>query len=113
MSRTVARAHSQSEAEFQQQVLDLAQLGGWSAYHTHDSRRSQAGWPDLVLCRPPELIFAELKSETGKVSPEQQQWVDDLNACGQEAVIWRPSDLAPIIIQRLSRRRRSSPTLSR
>lgn len=64
-----------SEAAFQQQVLNLAGFYGWCSYHTHDSRRSQAGFPDLVLVRGAELIFAELKTDTGRVRPEQQEWI--------------------------------------
>lgn len=67
-----------SEAAFQTQVLNLAGYYGWKAYHTHDSRRSQAGFPDLVLVRGPELIFAELKTDTGRVRPEQQEWIGAL-----------------------------------
>ena len=40
-----------NEAELQRNVLSLAAMTGWLAYHTYDSRRSQAGFPDLVLVR--------------------------------------------------------------
>ena len=79
-----------TEKRFQQQVLELARLCGWAAYHTHDSRRSSAGFPDLVLTRRPRVIFAELKSDRGAPSPAQRAWIDELRACGQEAYIWRP-----------------------
>ncbi len=82
----------QSERDFQRQVLALAKLRGWSTYHTHDSRHSAAGWPDLVCCRPPRLIFAELKSETGYVSGMQRAWLDVLGRCSVESYCWRPSD---------------------
>lgn len=64
-----------TEAHFQTQVVQLATLYGWRGYHTHDSRRSQPGFPDLVLVRGPELIFAELKTDTGRVRPEQAEWL--------------------------------------
>lgn len=69
-----------SEAAFQRQVIQLAGFYSWRVYHTHDSRRSQAGFPDLVLVRGPELIFAELKTDTGRVRPEQQEWIRALQA---------------------------------
>lgn len=69
-----------SEKAFAQQVVDLAQLMGWRCYRTHDSRRSPAGFPDLVLVKPPRLIFAELKTEIGKVTPDQMAWMHDLTA---------------------------------
>jgi hypothetical protein len=82
----------QSEASFQRQVIAYAQMRGWLTYHVYDSRRCVAGFPDLVLVRRPHVIFAELKRQNGKVSEDQQTWLDELKACGQMAVVWRPSD---------------------
>jgi len=74
-------------------VEELARLEGWIAYHTYDSRRSQPGFPDLVLVRFPRLIFAELKSEKGRVRPEQQMWLDNLKKVRKVGTyLWRPSD---------------------
>jgi DNA primase len=71
----------------------LARLSGWLTYHTHDSRRSTAGFPDLVLVRPPAVLFAELKSESGALRPEQEAWLRKLARCeGVGARVWRPSD---------------------
>ena len=89
-----------SEAAFQATVLELAALRGWHAYHTHDSRRSQKGFPDLVLVRGGSLIFAELKSAKGRISAEQQGWHDALFHVAWEigdakllrVAIWRPAD---------------------
>lgn len=86
-----------SEKQFQQQVVDLAKLSGWKTYHTHDSRRSNPGFPDLVLVRRGRMVFAELKSRKGRVSAEQQAWLDDLRACpNAEVFLWRPEDLRDI-----------------
>ncbi len=82
-----------SEKDFQAQILDLARLAGFLVYHTHDSRRSAPGFPDLVLVRPPVVLFVELKSESGKLRPEQKAWLDALRACESvEAYLWRPGD---------------------
>jgi len=82
-----------TEKEFQAQVLHLAKLTGWRCYHTHDSRRSAPGFPDLALCRPPVIVFAELKTDTGKARPEQRDWLAALGGCESvEAALWRPSD---------------------
>lgn len=43
------KAGAVMEKVFQAQVLDLAHLSGWLCYHTHNSRRSAPGFPDLVL----------------------------------------------------------------
>ena len=81
----------QSERDFQRQVLALAKLRGWLAFHTYDSRRSTAGVPDLLLVRPPRVVFAELKTERGMVSPAQRAWLDALGRCSVESYCWRPS----------------------
>lgn len=83
-----------TEKDFQRQVLDLAGIYGWSSYHPMLSKWSERGWPDLALCRPPRLVFAELKRETGKTSEHQDRWLDLLGACPSvEVYLWRPSDL--------------------
>lgn len=82
-----------TEQEFQSSVLAYAHLMGWKTYHTFDSRRSAHGFPDLTLVRQGRLVFAELKSEWGRVTVPQSAWLDDLGAVpGVEAFLWRPSD---------------------
>lgn len=79
------------EREWQSQVVDAARLLGWRVYHTHDSRRSEPGWPDLALVRD-RLVMAELKTETGRVSTAQSDWLAALRDAGVETHLWRPSD---------------------
>lgn len=50
------------------------------------------GWPDLVLWRPDRIIFRELKSETGKLTPAQRDLLLSLRAAGADVLVWRPSD---------------------
>lgn len=81
-----------SETELQNAIIDYARARRWLVYHTHNSRHSEKGFPDLVLVRAPRLIFAELKRQQGKVSLEQQLWIDKLDGCDVEVYVWRPSD---------------------
>jgi hypothetical protein len=90
-TKVTGSTFTQSERSFMDSVVKYAEVMGWSAYHTHDSRRSQAGLPDLILRRRPRVVWAELKSERGRLTPAQREWIADLRACGQEAYIWRPS----------------------
>lgn len=46
------QARDMSESVFQSKVINMAKSLGWEHYHTHDSRRSVAGFPDLVLVHP-------------------------------------------------------------
>ena len=68
----------ETEAAFQSAVVDLAKAQGWRVYHTHDSRRSAKGFPDLVLVRGKMLLFLELKTNTGQATPEQADWIQAL-----------------------------------
>ena len=92
-----------SEEQFQRWIVQFAQLNGWLAYHPYDSRRSEAGWPDLVLVRGDQVLFRELKAENGKVSAEQQKWIDALAHAGCDVAVWRPQD-EKVIEEALRRR---------
>jgi hypothetical protein len=82
------------EKDWQRQVRDLAQtLGYRRAYHTFDSRRSDTGFPDLVLVGHKRVIFLELKREQGKVSAAQAEWIAALRDNGAEVYVARPRHL--------------------
>ena len=87
-----------TEKDFQQTVIELAQICGYLVYHTHDSRRSAAGFPDLVLVGKGRVIFAELKTERGRLRRDQVKWLQSLGACrGVECYEWRPHDWNQIV----------------
>ena len=82
-----------TEASWQAQVVAAAEVYDWYIYHNPDSRRSTAGFPDLVLIRPPRVLFMELKRQTGRLSPIQREVIAALEACpGVEVQVARPSD---------------------
>jgi hypothetical protein len=89
---------SMSENDLLTAILDAAKLLGWRRYHVRNSKagivQGDAGFPDLVLARKGRVIFAELKSERGKLTPAQLAWVDDLDVAWQ---LIRPSDLDDFI----------------
>lgn len=87
-----------SEKEFMAEVVKVAKSLGWKVYHTHDSRKSEAGFPDLVLARD-RVIFAELKTEAGKFSAAQLNWLDALDEAGAVAQRWRPEQWAEIVAE--------------
>ncbi len=78
------------ETVFQQQVLTLARMQGWECYFTWNSLHSPAGFPDLVMVRGPRVVFAELKSASGKLSDHQRRWLWLLAAAGMEVYLWKP-----------------------
>ncbi|HEX3331846.1 MAG TPA: VRR-NUC domain-containing protein [Gaiellales bacterium] len=81
-----------SEKAFQQSVIQLARLTRWRVFYDTEPVGSPPGWPDLTLCRDGVLLFRELKTDTGRLSPEQRRWEDDLQACGMDVSVWRPRD---------------------
>jgi hypothetical protein len=96
-----------SEAAFMDTIIQAAEIYGWWTYHTHDSRRSTAGFPDLVLIKPPRVIFLEVKSERGRLSRAQADVLAMLEECGPlwcryerdgvSAAMVRPSDWEQIV----------------
>jgi hypothetical protein len=94
----------ETEAEFQAQVVELATICGWTWLHVRKSigRRNGKsawqtttnlkGWVDLLLWRPGRMIAVELKSRTGKTTPEQDAVLASLAEAGVETYVWRPSD---------------------
>lgn len=83
----------QTERQWQQVVTDAARWLGWTIYHPFDSRRSTAGYPDLTLLKGSRLIFAELKTDVGRLRPEQVEWLSRLRQVpGIEVHVWRPQD---------------------
>jgi hypothetical protein len=95
---TATPATGISEKEFMRQVAQLAKLRNWRVYHVHDSRRSAYGWPDLTLCRPPRIIFAELKRDDGVCTEAQLAWLEDLGKCfSVEVKLWRPYQWPEIV----------------
>ena len=91
-----------SEEDFGKTVIELAQLYDWLVSHFRPGRTLQGwrtaiqgdkGFPDLVLVRSPRVIFAELKSERGRLTPEGKAWKELLEQCpGVEYYLWRPED---------------------
>lgn len=91
-----------TEAEWQQQVVQLAHILGWEHMHVRRSigkgrmwvTATNVPWPDLTLWHPRHgLILVELKSAGGKVTAEQEAVHVSLRAAGQRVYVWRPGDL--------------------
>lgn len=95
-----------TEAAFQQQVIELAQLLGYRVAHFRPARTEQGwrtpvaadgkGFPDLVLVGHGRVIFAELKSDRGRLTGDQEVWLYHLAQTPAEAYCWRPTDFDEI-----------------
>lgn len=81
-----------TEKVWQQQVVALFKQLGWRGYHTLRSKGSQPGYPDLTLAHPDQrrIVFLELKTETGKLTDRQADWISTLRRAGAEVYVVRP-----------------------
>jgi hypothetical protein len=70
-------------------LRDLPQV---LAFHAFDSRRSAEGFPDWIFVGR-GVIFAELKTATGRLTPAQERWLERLTLAGEQACVWRPDHL--------------------
>ena len=81
-----------SERTFQAQVVQAATALGWLCYHTHDSRRSTPGFPDLIMVRGYRMVCLELKVGRRKPTPEQLVWLAALKEVWQVDALWAKPD---------------------
>lgn len=112
LTRKVARAvtgRKESEDDFLTWVIDLAHIRLWLVAHFRPAKTDKGwrtavqadgkGFFDLVLVRDRRIILAELKSEKGNLSEDQDKWMRALGLVDSRYVevhIWRPSDRAEI-----------------
>lgn len=89
-----------SEAEFQAEVIRLAESLGWEAFSVPDSRRATAtGFQDLTLkndARPRPIVVAELKLEGEEPRADQEAWLRAWELMGVPAFVWTPADMDTI-----------------
>jgi hypothetical protein len=100
-TKTPMAAAQMTEQELLDNVIELGHLFGWRIAHFRPAMTKHgwrtavsadgAGWPDLTLVRGDRIIFVELKSAKGRLSDEQQIWLDALMHVGK-VCCWRPVD---------------------
>ncbi|MDN4611932.1 VRR-NUC domain-containing protein [Arthrobacter burdickii] len=88
-----------TERQLQRQVEGILTAYGWRWFHAPDNRpangrvqKIRPGFPDLLAVRGPRLVVIELKTETGRIASEQVEWMQNFEAAGAEAYVWRPRD---------------------
>ncbi len=106
-----------SEATWMRQVQRLAESLGWWTFHVPANVRrcphcrcrshhvptcqhqrcgtfdwTNPGLADLLLIKPPRMVWLEIKRDHGQPSPAQQRFLAMARACGQTAEIVWPSD---------------------
>ncbi len=86
------------EKEWQKRVEDVLRQYGWLVFHTLRSKGSTPGYPDICAVKGERLLYAELKTEKGRLSEAQNEWMDALARvpCA-EVYIWRPSQFDEVL----------------
>lgn len=77
------------EAYVRKVIADLGLFG----YHPRNSKGSAAGWPDWVIVGQGGILYRELKTEHGSLSPEQRHVGELITRVGGNWQVWRPRDL--------------------
>lgn len=87
-------AKATSEDQLLATVTEALTLRGWRWTHSRRSDRAQLmghkGFPDLIAIRGERLLLAELKTEAGRLSPEQKAWLGAF-----ETAAYRHRDTGP------------------
>ncbi len=96
-----------SERDLQNAIVDAAHLYGYKVFHTRPALSAKGwrtpvqydgkGFVDLVLVGPDRIIFAEIKAAKGKLSREQEHWLDGLAKVALvtdhvRVCVWTPAD---------------------
>lgn len=91
--------------EFLPAVVSFAERTGWRVYHPDKAKvrpgkhitPGSRGFPDLVLVKPPRLVFLELKAQRGTRRPEQIEWMLDLQRVTEvQAFFAKPSEFEEV-----------------
>jgi hypothetical protein len=82
-----------AESVFQARVASYAVTRGALHYHTHNSERSEGGFPDSFILGN-YMMFRELKSDSDSatVSKKQREWIEKLESVGADVGVWWPID---------------------
>lgn len=56
------------------------------------------GWPDLVMPMPGGGLAIEMKSEVGRLSDEQSEWLARFEACGWTCAVCRSANEARSVV---------------
>lgn len=78
-----SRAAKVPERGFQAMIVDLLDTLGYASCHTYPLRTEHGwrtgttakGWPDLVALRGEFVVAIEVKSDTGRATSQQLDWL--------------------------------------
>jgi hypothetical protein len=82
-----------TEKELMAAIVEAARWLNYWTFHVHDSRRSEPGFPDLVLVNRSTgyTLYREIKTDKGKLTPTQRE-VLALLGRRNDVGVWRVAD---------------------
>lgn len=96
----VDTAPAMTEQQLLDAVLDLCQLLQLRVMHIRPAKLGDRwltavntagiGYPDLTIAGPGGIAYRELKTDTGRLTVEQDAWIDTLVRGGADIRVWRP-----------------------
>lgn len=89
-----------TEKDLERAVAEMARYLGFMVFHARPAQ-TRAGWvtpvaydgkgyPDLTLVGNGRVVFLEIKSATGRLSPDQGEWKRKIIDAGQEWFLVTP-----------------------
>lgn len=106
-------ASAMTETELKDAVIEMAQRFGWLVHHDRPARTDKGwrtaiqghqGFPDFVAARGGVTLFREFKTVRGKLTADQEAWLNALGFDPAETGVWRPSHLMDGTIHQTLRR---------
>ena len=83
-------AKTQPETFIRKAVVDALRLAGWFVYYNMQMGFGQhKGLADLTAMKDGQVVFVEIKTETGRQSPDQVQFQKDCEAHGVTYILAR------------------------
>jgi len=90
-----------TEDELLAAITGAATLYGWRWFHIRRSdlarQMGQPGFPDLILSRGAAMLAMELKTERGRLTVDQAEWLGAFGRAGVEYLVVRPRNLDTVL----------------
>lgn len=100
-----------SEKDLERAIAEMARFLGFMVFHARPAQTNKGwrtpvaydgkGFPDLTLVGNERVIFLEIKTEIGKVSPDQSRWSEQIIQSGAEYFLLRPSDWTSGLVDKI------------
>ena len=75
-------------------VVDICEKQGFLWHHLYDLYKGFTGCPDLMMAKPPRLIFIKFKVQGRELGNEEHLWMQTMERChGVEAYVFYSNDL--------------------